>query len=1364
MPLFIPEPEAPLARAPTGVSPPNPMRPGELDTVVAAFRQDNPIVSVARRLFDERHEPEIGYNPLDDIRGTPFEERHLDRFIGSRSQSETRSIMRRIDEEEADRKTLDAAGFAGIVAQFGAGMLDPTVALPGGTIVRSARGGFALTRSAASVAAAAGGTTALTELALQATHETRSALESTTSIASATLLGGLIGGGAASLLSRAERNILTRALDRERAAVDAHAGNVEPVRTKPPLPNERIEVVDDMGAGVYRVFSGDAPIAEARIRMDEPDAAHVSRVEVSPENQRAGVATRLYDRIEQDLAERGIELRPDEALTDDAMAFWRQRRPEDVADYVKPEGAAMWRKAADAVSLAPEAPRENMLSRLMADQADEVALRGEGGTRPVSEAAGIPTSAGAAAADARGLELAPSGLGFTSFMSTTRRVFSSASQRARRAMADLAESPYRFVENDKGVATTQGPALDRLARTEINGSRVAVSDGLERLFSEYRFGDVEQNMPRLKARFEDLTGGAADRMSYAEFKNEVSRALIEGDRHSIPQVEQAAQLVRAKVFTPWKERAIAAGLLPEGVETKTAESYFQRVYNKERIRAERPFFVNKVVDWLKADQIEKQGAQQRIESYRGALDVAQDQIKKLEARITTLSDDVEVVEARREEATRVNKFAFQRSTNLRESEFRNDGGVRVAVPGKNIEKARGGAVFETKVRDRGNELADRVSAKLAEIDSLEQKLASEIANHDAMRTKLETEIAAWEGKSVAEAKSAMKARQAAEDERIARAAAKGEPAPTKRLSGADDAIDRAVKRILESDRQLDDETLRARAHEITERILGSPDGRLPYDIPMGGPEIGWRGAGGEPARGSLAAREFNIPDAVIRDFLEQDVETVVALHLRTIVPDVLLTERFGDVRMTEAFKLVEEDYARLTDAATSAKERDRLGKEREAVIRDMAAVRDRVRGVYGWSADLRNMARIAAGAKMINNITSMGVAAISSLPDFAGAGFRWGFANAFKDGWAPYFRYLTGNNEEWGKFKTQMRAVGIGIETATNARQHALDDVADVYRPGSRFERGLQLVNDRFFIANLLAPLTDTQKMIAAHVSVSEILRAAKLASEGKATTRQIGNLAESGIDMQMAGRIWEQFQTGGEVLDGVHLPNTADWRDKAAADALNGAVAREVDIAVVTPGQEKPLWMSHPVLSLLGQFKAFTAAATERVLIANLQRRDAHALSGLMMAVGLGMASYKLNSFFGGQETSKRPQDWVKEGISRGGVLGWFEEGNALASKMTRGGVDVYRMIGADKPLSRFASRSTLDMLLGPTAAKIQGLSKVTGAAAARDWTAADTTALRRLMAFQNLFYVRGMLNQAEGGINGMLNVPERAEPRQPN
>jgi hypothetical protein len=229
-------------------------------------------------------------------------------------------------------------------------------------------------------------------------------------------------------------------------------------------------------------------------------------------------------------------------------------------------------------------------------------------------------------------------------------------------------------------------------------------------------------------------------------------------------------------------------------------------------------------------------------------------------------------------------------------------------------------------------------------------------------------------------------------------------------------------------------------------------------------------------------------------------------------------------------------------------------------------------------------------------------------------------------------------------------------------------------------------------------------------------------------------------------------------VINGVHLPNTDRWASRAARDAFEGAVGREADIAIVTPGQEKPLWLSNPIISVIGQFKSFTAASTQRILIANLQRADAQTLQGLMFSLGLGMVSYKLNSVLGGQPVSDKPADWIKEAMSRGSIFGWLEEGNALAGKMTRGRVDMYRLLGADKPLSRYAGRSVLDQMLGPTAGKIEALAQVTGAAAARDWNEGDTKAVHKLTAFGNLFYLRNLFNQVEAGANNAFGIPMKA------
>lgn len=500
----------------------------------------------------------------------------------------------------------------------------------------------------------------------------------------------------------------------------------------------------------------------------------------------------------------------------------------------------------------------------------------------------------------------------------------------------------------------------------------------------------------------------------------------------------------------------------------------------------------------------------------------------------------------------------------------------------------------------------------------------------------------------------------------------------------------------------------------------------------------------------------------IEDFLEPSALFAHKSYMRTVVPDVLLTERFGDTAMTEAFRKVNEEYAAKVAGATSEKARTALEKERQGVIADLAAVRDRIRGVYGFSAEtpMRNAARVATAVKQYNVISLMGMAAVSSIPDMAGQVFRHGLSNSIGDSWAPFLRYMTGGSDAWKEAGRQYRAMGIATETFSASRMHALNDITELYKPTSPVERALSWGGDKFQLVSLLAPWTDWAKINASMVSGSEILRATKAVAAGTATKKQLTQLAESNIDQATAARIWREFEKGGEVRDGVHLPNTADWADKAARDAFEGAVGREADIAVITPGQEKPLWLSQPVLSLFGQFKSFTASATQRILLANLQRADAQTLQGLVFAMGLGMVSYKLNTLASGKKTSDRPQDWIKEAIDRGGLTGWLNEGNTIASKMTRGGVDMYRLIGADKPLSRYASRSVLDQLVGPTAGKLEALTRIGGAAASGEWSHSDTSAVRRLNAMQNVFWLRRAFDEVEAATNrsfGVEPAPQR-------
>ena len=122
----------------------------------------------------------------------------------------------------------------------------------------------------------------------------------------------------------------------------------------------------------------------------------------------------------------------------------------------------------------------------------------------------------------------------------------------------------------------------------------------------------------------------------------------------------------------------------------------------------------------------------------------------------------------------------------------------------------------------------------------------------------------------------------------------------------------------------------------------------------------------------------------------------------------------------------------------------------------------------------------------------------------------------------------------------QYRAMGIANEVALATRSHAISDITELYRPQSRLERTLQWGADKYMVANLLAPWTDWGKINASSIAGNEILRASKAVAEGKATKRQITQLAEGGIPDWLAGRIWNEFSSAGagEVVNGVHLPN----------------------------------------------------------------------------------------------------------------------------------------------------------------------------------------------------------------------------------
>lgn len=519
------------------------------------------------------------------------------------------------------------------------------------------------------------------------------------------------------------------------------------------------------------------------------------------------------------------------------------------------------------------------------------------------------------------------------------------------------------------------------------------------------------------------------------------------------------------------------------------------------------------------------------------------------------------------------------------------------------------------------------------------------------------------------------------------------------------------------------------ARQATDHILSVPAGRIPYEaVPL--------------ARGPLKDRTLAISDFMIEDFLDSDALAVARRYVHTMAPDVELASAFGRADIQGELEKVAEHYAVLRDGQTDEKALKQLDDRMRADLRDLAAVRDRLRGTYAMPDNPHGLAvRAGRVVRQINFLRLMGGMTISSLADAARPVMVHGLTRTIGDGLAPMVANLRG----FRLAAEEAKLAGTALDMILDTRAMQLADVWDDYGRLSKFERGLEALTSRYGLVTLMAPWNTFWKQFTGVVSQTRMLQAVERYRDLAPGSRELENLAFLGIDQNAAERIARQFSMHG-IKDeaGIWWANTRAWTDAEAVDAFRAALLKDIDRTIVTPGQDKPLWMSTELGKLLGQFKTFSMVSTQRVALAALQDRDAAALNGVLMSVGLGMMSYAVYAAASGRPLSDDPAHWVREGFDRSGMMFWLTDLNNVAGKW-------FGFTGS----SRYASRGVVDSFLGPTAGLAKDVVQATGAATRGQWTATDSHALRRLMPLQNLFYLRRLFDSAEEGVNEALGVP---------
>lgn len=511
--------------------------------------------------------------------------------------------------------------------------------------------------------------------------------------------------------------------------------------------------------------------------------------------------------------------------------------------------------------------------------------------------------------------------------------------------------------------------------------------------------------------------------------------------------------------------------------------------------------------------------------------------------------------------------------------------------------------------------------------------------------------------------------------------------------------------------------------EITENILGTPGGRIPTGI--------------VPKASGLKERVLLIADEEIEEFLESDIDMIAAWHVRTMAPEIELTRRFGSTDMNVQLEDIRLDFRKLIREAPDDKAAEKLRQELNTTLEDTMALRDMLLGVHRAGDAVTWATRTTRAIRTINFLRLLGGMTVSAIPDLGRTVMVHGLRRNAKG--------LRQMATSWKRFKVSAREVklaGTAWDMVMNTRALQLADVGDLYKAGSRFERGLRALQDTFGIPSLMAPWNAALKQWAGVVTQTRML-------EGIVKGTDKNKLAQLGLGDEMIGRIRQQFNEFGDATEDVWLAQVDKWADKEAGRAFRAALVKDVDNIIVTPGvADRPLFMSSELGKVAFQFKSFAFASTNQVLIAGLQQRDAAFLNGLLMSVALGGVVYGAKQSLAGREVDLRPAKVILEAVDRSGVTGYWMDLNNMMSTISSGTLSIGRITGIDDPMSRYASRNVSGIFLGPTAGAIEDMSRIIrslGVLGDEEFRATDLHSIRKMIPYQNLFYTRKLLDMVE-------------------
>ena len=453
------------------------------------------------------------------------------------------------------------------------------------------------------------------------------------------------------------------------------------------------------------------------------------------------------------------------------------------------------------------------------------------------------------------------------------------------------------------------------------------------------------------------------------------------------------------------------------------------------------------------------------------------------------------------------------------------------------------------------------------------------------------------------------------------------------------------------------------------------------------------------------SRKYEIPDELIEEFLENDIEVLARHHTKTMGMDIEITRRFGDISMSKVIQQITEEFEELIKKAPTTAERQKLKQNLADDLRDVRGLRDRLRGTYGASKDPHNMtSRFVRQMKSFNVLVGMGGAAVSSIPDIVRPVMTEGLKNVYDHG----LRHMFKNQKSvFKKMQSrEIRQAGIAVDATLGLRANSFSDIGDLF--GSRFamERALNQTTGVFFIMNGLNYWNQTIKEFTGNI-ISLRMTSAIMSNWSTLSKGDRRKLLANGIDEFDHAKMQELIKKNGQKEDGEWLANTDAWSNNDMVRKFRHALNQSVDRTIITPGAgDRALWTSTEFGSLITQFKGYGQGSMVRLLTSGLQEKDASFWQGAFLLVGLASIVNEAKKVQYGIDKEQSYSELLVDAVDRSGALGWFTDINNSLEKLSDYRLGIRPMMGKKEGYLPFGAK--MGAIFGPAASNITTASGV--------------------------------------------------------